>query len=65
MLIFQGSELIFYVRSLSYHYSIENARSRSNMMRFGMATFAAVNIHLDAWVKHTNFSFVDTFIKVA
>jgi len=31
-----------------------------------MATFAAVNIHhLDAWVKHTNFSFVDTFMGVA
>ena len=32
---------------------------------FAMATFAAVNIHLDAWIKHTNFSFVDTFMGVA
>jgi hypothetical protein len=33
------------------------------MMKFAMATFAAVNIYLDAWIKHTNFSFIDTFIK--
>jgi hypothetical protein len=52
-------------KRLFIDYNIERARSRSNMMRFAMATFAAVNIHLDAWVKHTNFSFVDTFIKAA
>jgi len=49
-------------KRLFIDYSIERVRLRSNMMRFAMATFAAVNIHLDAWVKHTNFSFVDTFI---
>jgi len=50
-------------KRLFVNYSIEDARPRSNMMKFAMATFAAVNIHLDAWGKHTNFSFVDTFIE--
>lgn len=37
-------------------YDVEDAASRSTMMRFSMATFAAVNIHLDAWIKHMDFS---------
>jgi hypothetical protein len=49
-------------KKLFVDYAIEKTRSRSNMMRFAMATFAAVNIHLDTWVKYKNFSFVDTFL---
>jgi hypothetical protein len=52
-------------KRLFIDYSIERVRLRSNMMRFAMATFAAVNVHLDACIKHTNFSFVHTFIGAA
>jgi len=38
-------------------YAIENYESRSAMIRMAMATFAVVNIHLDARVKHNNFRF--------
>ncbi|MBA1336634.1 MAG: hypothetical protein HPY66_3069 [Firmicutes bacterium] len=34
-------------------------KCRSSKQRFARATFAAVNIHLDAWVKHTGFSIID------
>lgn len=37
-------------------YNIEAGRCRSSKQRFVRATLAATNIHLDAWVKHTNFS---------
>lgn len=40
-------------------YAIEEAHSRSSMMRFAIATFAAVNIHLDAWIKSRKFSLVN------
>jgi hypothetical protein len=40
-------------------YNIENGRCRSSKQRFARATFAEVNIHLDAWLKHTAFSIVD------
>lgn len=40
-------------------YSIEMGRCRSSKQRFARATFAEVNIHLDAWVKHSTFSIVD------
>ncbi|NMB97165.1 MAG: hypothetical protein GYA02_11245 [Clostridiaceae bacterium] len=46
-------------------YSIEDACSRSSMMRLSMATFAVINIHLDAWIKHTKFSFIDTLSLAA
>ena len=39
-------------------YNIENGRCRSSKQRFARATFAEVNIHLDAWIKHTAFSIV-------
>ncbi len=29
------------------------------MMRMPLATFAVINIHLDAWIKHTGFSFIN------
>ncbi|MCQ1531841.1 hypothetical protein [Lutispora saccharofermentans] len=38
-------------------YAIESYDSRSAMMRMSLATFAVINIHLDAWVKHKKFSF--------
>lgn len=34
-------------------YSIESGKMRSNKQRFSRATFAAINIHLDAWLKYT------------
>lgn len=33
-------------------YKVESYKSRSRRLRFSLATFAAVNIHLDAWIKH-------------
>jgi hypothetical protein len=36
-------------------YNIEAGRCRSSKQRFVRATLAAINIHLDAWVKHTGF----------
>lgn len=39
-------------------YNIENGRCRSSKQRFARATFAEVNIHLDAWLKHTAFSII-------
>lgn len=36
-------------------YNIEAGRCRSSKQRFVKATLAAINIHLDAWVKHTGF----------
>lgn len=32
--------------------------TRSAMMRASLAAFAVINIHLDAWIKHTATSFV-------
>mgnify|MGYP001011239796 CR=1 FL=1 len=46
-------------------YAIEDAYSRSSMMRFSMATFAVVNIHLDAWVKSKNFSLINEIKETA
>ena len=40
-------------------YAIEEYDSQSAMLRTSLAAFAVVNIHLDAWVKHTSFRFVD------
>jgi len=40
-------------------YAIEYYESGSSMMRAALATFAVVNIHLDVWIKHTGFSFID------
>ena len=37
---------------------IEKYKAGSSKQRFAPATFAAVNVHLDAWVKHTNFSII-------
>ncbi|WP_368487465.1 hypothetical protein [Clostridium sp. BJN0013] len=40
-------------------YAIEEYKSQSAVMRMSLATFAVINIHLDAWIKHTGFSFID------
>ncbi len=37
-------------------YNVESYSSQSNRLRFSLATFAAINIHLDAWIKHEKFS---------
>jgi 5-carboxymethyl-2-hydroxymuconate isomerase len=44
-------------------YNIEAGRCRSSKQRFARATFAAINIHLDAWVKHTGFSIINHLAK--
>lgn len=44
-------------------YNIENGRCRSSNQRLSRATFAAINIHLDAWVKHTKFSILNTIAQ--
>jgi len=46
-------------------YAIEEYDSRNAMMRTTLASFAVINIHLDAWVKNTNFSFVAFLEKQA
>ncbi|UZQ51243.1 hypothetical protein [Clostridium kluyveri] len=40
-------------------YAIEEYKSQSAMMRMSLATFSVINIHLDAWIKHTGFSFIN------
>lgn|GEM_PF-2867307 len=40
-------------------YAIEDYGARSTMLRAALATFAAVNMRLDAWVKHKGFKFSD------
>jgi hypothetical protein len=45
-------------------YAIEEYDSRSVILRTALATFAAVNIHLDAWVKYTGFS-ITSLLKTA
>jgi hypothetical protein len=39
-------------------YDIEAGGCRSSRERFMRATMAAVNVHLDAWVKHQQFSVI-------
>jgi hypothetical protein len=39
-------------------YNIEAGRCRFSRERFMRATMAAVNVHLDAWVKHRQFSVI-------
>jgi hypothetical protein len=46
-------------------YRVEDSRSRSSRMRFAFATFAAVNIHLDAWIKHTGLNLIDLLYRIA
>jgi len=46
-------------------YAIEQYGARSTMVRTALATFAAVNMHLDAWVKHSGFKFSDLLKKAA
>lgn len=46
-------------------YHIENVRSQSSKLRFSMATFAVINIHSDAWIKHLKFSLLTTLEQVA
>jgi len=46
-------------------YSVENYSSQSNRMRFSIATFASINIHLDAWIKYEKFSFMKIIEQVA
>jgi hypothetical protein len=40
-------------------YEIENGNCISSKERFMRATIAAINVHLDAWIKHKDFSFID------
>lgn len=40
-------------------YAIEEYGARSAMMRTALAAFAVINIHLDAWIKHTKTSFAE------
>jgi hypothetical protein len=44
-------------------YNVEAGKCRSSKHRFVRATFAVVNIHLDAWLKHTEFSIIDLLYK--
>ncbi|WP_216086243.1 hypothetical protein [Mahella australiensis] len=46
-------------KRLFIDYDIEAYGSRSSKMRFALATMAAINIHLDAWLKFTGFSIID------
>lgn len=41
-------------------YAIEEYDARSAMMRASLAALAVINIHLDAWIKHTATSFVES-----
>ena len=44
-------------------YDIEAGHCRSSRERFMRATMAAVNVHLDAWVKHPWFSIIELLNK--
>jgi hypothetical protein len=44
-------------------YDIEAGRCRSSRERFMRATMATVNVHLDAWVRHQEFSIIDLLEK--
>lgn len=46
-------------------YAIEEYNARSAMMRTSLAAFAVINIHLDAWIKHTGFSFIKLLEQIA
>jgi hypothetical protein len=46
-------------------YAIEEYDARSAMMRASLATLAVINIHLDAWVKHTGISLVGLLEQTA
>ena len=39
-------------------YDIEAGNCRSARERFTRATMSAINVHLDAWIKHTRFSVI-------
>lgn len=44
-------------------YDIEAGNCRSAKERFTRATMAAVNVHLDAWIRHTGFSIIPLIEK--
>jgi len=46
-------------------YALKYYGSRSSMMRASLATFTVVNIHLDAWIKHICFNFINIIEKQA
>lgn len=46
-------------------YDIEAGNCRSSRERFMRATMAAINIHLDAWIKHTGFSIIPLLEEIA
>lgn len=46
-------------------YDIEAGNCRSSRERFARATMAAVNVHLDAWIKHTGFSIISLIDSLA
>jgi len=45
-------------------YNIEAGRCRSSKHRFSRATFAVINTHLVAWIKHNNFSIAHLLSEV-
>jgi hypothetical protein len=46
-------------------YDIEAYKARSSRQRFALATMAAVNVHLDAWTKHTGFTITQLLDKAS
>lgn len=46
-------------------YLVESYSSQSNRLRFSLATFASINIHLDAWVKLGNINLFNILEQVA
>ena len=46
-------------------YDVERCHSRSAMMRFSWAVIAAVNVHLDAWIRHLSFDLMGELRKTA
>lgn len=52
-------------KRLFIDYKIESGKSQSSKMRFTLATFAAINIHLDAWIKHLKFNIMNILSQVA
>ncbi|WP_229768540.1 hypothetical protein [Tissierella pigra] len=41
-------------------YRIEDMQLQSSKLKFCISNFTAINIHLDAWIKHLKFSFIAT-----
>jgi len=52
-------------KRLFIDYGIEEYKARSRAIRFSLATFAAVNMHLDAWLQHLSLRIEDLFPMLA